>query len=342
MKIALIAVLFASALTSAAEGGKPAIPPPELVFVRGGVFTMGSKTGTNEEEPERKVALRNFLIAAKTVSRGDFLRFASATGYVTSAEREDGGYGLNPVGNYGYFLDLDVRHPGFPQSDEDPAVELSWYDAIAYCDWLSMREGLRPRYAIKGRTDLAALSGGWNLSNSTLVSIDAEADGYRLPTEAEWEYAAAGGQRAWKDHDRYDYAWEPGPISANVLDESFHRLFPDAIVIAGLDDGWPWTSPAGSFRPNILGLYDMAGNVWQWCEDSWDAKTRDGTASAGPGGRRVIKGGSWKDLLSALTLTTRAMHPAKDRSSIIGFRLARDASEGAGSSGPTSLGSGQP
>ncbi len=325
MNVALLAVFFAAALASTAEGEEPLVPPPDLVFVRGGVFIMGSKTGTNDEEPERTVTLRDFLIATKTVSRADFLRFATATGYVTSAEREDGGYGLNGAGNYGYFLDLDFRHPGFPQSEEDPAVELSWYDAIAYCNWLSISEGLRPRYAVKGHSDLASLRGGWNLSNSTLVSVDVQANGYRLPTEAEWEYAAAGGQKSWKDHDRYDYAWEPGPISANVLDESFRRLFPDAIVVSGLDDGWPWTAPAGSFRPNLLGLYDMAGNVWQWCEDSWDSEKAWEKAKVGAGGRRVIKGGSWKNLLSELTLTTRTMHPAKDRSSIIGFRLARDA-----------------
>jgi formylglycine-generating enzyme required for sulfatase activity len=131
---------------------------------------------------------------------------------------------------------------------------VSWYDAVAYCNWRSRNEGLTPCYRGDGDD----------------LTCNFEADGYRLPNEAEWEYAARSrGKRikyAWGDGEPYFN----GRLAGNVRDESAKREWNLENVWEGIDDGYVCTAPVGSFAPNALGLHDISGNVYEWCWDWYD------------------------------------------------------------------------
>jgi len=179
------------------------------------------------------------------------------------------------------------RNPGFTQGDDHPVVEVSWNDATAFCAWLSKKEGKT----------------------------------YELPTEAEWEYACRAGTttRFWcGDTD----ASLKG--NANIADASLKEKYPSASWAVAWDDGYASTSPVGRFKANPWGLYDMGGNVWQWCADDYD-KYQEGTIKD-PNGKesaniRVLRGGSWcagpRDCRSA---SRGGDYPA-NRNDLNGFRV---------------------
>jgi formylglycine-generating enzyme required for sulfatase activity len=179
-----------------------------------------------------------------------------------------------------------------------PVAGVDWYDAVKYCNWLSEKEGLTPCYDVKGR----------------LSQCDFSADGYRLPTEAEWEYAARGGQRS----QGYIYAG-----SDNVDDVGWYE-----------GNSGKQTYPVGQKQPNELGLYDMSGNMWEWC---WDWYGEDYYASSpasdptGPSSgtgphisdaERARRGGSYRENSDCLRVARRsadgASYPGDN-----GFRLVR-------------------
>jgi formylglycine-generating enzyme required for sulfatase activity len=184
---------------------------------------------------------------------------------------------------------LSWTNPGFPQDDRHPVVHVSWDDAVAFCAW----------------------AGG------------------RLPTEAEWEYAARGGIADGL------YVWGDKvlafgtPKSANVADERVRTTFPKWAVFTGYDDGYAWTSPVGLYEPNAFGLFDMAGNAWEWTAD-WYSANAYSTASLvdphGPpsGQDRVVRGSSWGDEPEVLRISERAHRPPTSRSYFHGFRCAQD------------------
>ncbi|HRZ07770.1 MAG TPA: formylglycine-generating enzyme family protein, partial [Candidatus Competibacteraceae bacterium] len=181
------------------------------------------------------------------------------------------------------------RKPGYEQKDNYPVVCVSWNDALAYVKWLSDQTG----------------------------------QSYRLPTEAEWEYAARAGTTT----ARY---WGEDPDQAcryaNVGDQAAKKTFPNW-VIHECTDGVVYTAPVGSFQANAWGLKDMLGNVWEWTCSEWDekyggAESRCSTNS-GTTGPLAVRGGSWRTPPDWVRSADRGWLTPTDRHSFVGFRLAR-------------------
>ena len=214
-----------------------------------------------------------------------------------------------------------TNNPAEGEVQERRPVEIvSWYDAIVYCNLLSIKEGLTPCYTIKSFTDPAL----WGTSPGSTsaedytdwesVTCNFDADGYRLPTEAEWEYAARGGKTGITDG-----SWEYKYSGSNTADD----------VAWYLDNSDRKTHEVGKKQANALGLYDMSGNVfewcWDWCDDGYyPVGTKDPTGPAG-GGFRVNRGGGWDDSASSCAVSSRYDDFPYFRSSGRGFRLVRSA-----------------
>ncbi|WP_375775401.1 formylglycine-generating enzyme family protein [Bradyrhizobium sp. ma5] len=247
-----------------------------------------------DEQPQHKVEFkRPFAIGQYAVTRGEFGAFVNETGYHPAECASFSSEDVHKIDVSG----INWRNPGFAQTDRDPAVCVSYGDAKKYAAWLSTKTG-KP---------------------------------YRLPTEAEWEYAARAGTKA----PRY-WAGKPADVCghANVLDRSAAKQFKGTgdydEVFVGCSDGHIFTAPSGSYPPNAFGLYDMLGNVWQWVEDcyigSYDNAPADGRAvktDKRDGGceQRVLRGGSW----ASNTSKARSAYRHADRLPNIyyGFRVAR-------------------
>jgi formylglycine-generating enzyme required for sulfatase activity len=242
-----------------------------LVAIPAGEFTMGSPEGESgrqaNEGPARHIRItRAFDLGQTEVTNAQFRAFVEATGYRTDAERDvEGGFGIDfQTGRVEQQRGIDWRHPGFPGfaiRDDHPVLLVSWQDAEAFCAWLSKKEGVR----------------------------------YRLPTEAEWEYAARAGSTS-----RFSFGDDPRGLRdhANVADASLRAAMPAATRAAPWTDEAPFLAPVASYRPNAFGLHDMHGNVWEWCADGFApgsyARGR-GDDPWGPanGTFRAIRGGGW-------------------------------------------------
>jgi formylglycine-generating enzyme required for sulfatase activity len=182
------------------------------------------------------------------------------------------------------------KNVGWEQTDEHPVVNVTWNDAVAFCRWLSKKEG---------RT-------------------------YRLPTEAEWEYACRAGTTT-----RFFSGDDENTLKdvANVADQSFKPIDPGA-TWAPWHDGYPFTAPVGRFKPNAFGLYDMQGNVWQWCSD-WYSKDyyKNSPRQDPPGpdtpGARVVRGGSFGTYAARYRSAYRHFDGQGDRWPGLGFRVVR-------------------
>ncbi|OHD82838.1 MAG: hypothetical protein A3J97_08940 [Spirochaetes bacterium RIFOXYC1_FULL_54_7] len=194
-----------------------------------------------------------------------------------------------------------------------PVVRVSWYAVAAYCNYRSMREGLPPVF------------------DDQLECFDLSRTGYRLPTEAEWEYAAR------EQGKELSYGWgEEDQVDGNIADRSYHRKYPQHPVRQDYNDGYVYTAPVASFRPNALGLFDMSGNASEWCIN-WFYRYPgfENTAClenpAGPdrnpseGRFKTWRGGSWYDHGLKLVTTNRGWYSPDNAGSIsdTGFRLAR-------------------
>jgi formylglycine-generating enzyme len=301
LPVILLGLLGFASGARAAETFKDCSDCPLMVKVPSGTFVMGSSSSetTREavtdqragwERPPHSVTIKSeFALGQYAVTRGEFAAFVRETGY-------------DPAGCHVYTngkSNLDQadnwRNPGYAQTDRHPVVCVSFEDAQRYVQWLSRKTG----------------------------------KSYRLPTEAEWEYAARAGTttaRFWGDGR--DRACDFANVADFTLAEAM-KWSKDPNFIFQCRDGYVYTAPVGSFRPNAFGLYDMLGNVWQWTEDcfhdSYDGAPSDGSAwTSGECKYRVARGGSWildpKSVRSALR--ARGIPTGMDYSNT-GFRVAR-------------------
>jgi formylglycine-generating enzyme required for sulfatase activity len=284
--------------------------PEGMVLIPGSWFDMGDTFGDGEddEKPVHQVYVNDFYLGKHEVTVGEFRKFVRATGYRTEAEKGDGAY-VWDGSEWVKKNDANWLYPYFNQTDDHPVVCVSWNDVVAYCNWRSEEASLKLVYTING-------------SN---VSADFSAKGYRLPNEAEWEYAARSGNKGYK------YSWGNGNPSGknggNIADEAAKRKFSSWSIWEGYDDGYIFTAPIGSFNANEFGLFDMTGNVWEWCWDWYGSdyyKTSPGRNPRGPesGSYRVLRGGSWDVKPDDVRSASRGYRTPDNRGRI-GFRISR-------------------
>ncbi len=270
------------------------------ILIIGGEFRMGRLRGEgmSDEVPAVTVKLSSFIMDATPVTRAQFAAFVRDSGYRTDAEQTGDS--------------LHWRNPGFPQRGDDPVVFVSWADAAHFCNWRSRQAGLEPCY------DLSARDG-------TIVTLR-NRNGFRLPTETEWEYAARAGGRdilyPWGDED--DLATLA--VSANFRHPTDRSR-------------WPWTTPVKQYPPNALGLHDMAGNVWEWCEDWYFEQAYQTVFRIQPNNplvladqvpgliHRVMRGGSFQNDADWLRCASRGHGLPTQSANRVGFRSVRNATE---------------
>ncbi len=280
-----------------------------MIALEGGSFLMGTDDTigfpADGEGPVRKVEVRPFLMDETAVTNAQFKRFVDETGYVTESERfgwsfvfhlfledKNAEYILQPVPETPWWLGVhgaDWRHPEGPDSTiadrpDDPVIQVSWNDAMAYCRWA----------------------------------------GKRLPTEAEWEYAARGGL------EQKRYVW-----GDELLPKGEHRCniwqgtFP---TYDAAQDGYVGTAPAKSFKPNGYGLYHMSGNVWEWCADWFHSSyhimaTRKNPAGPPQGTHKVMRGGSYlchDSYCNRYRVAARSSNTPDSATGNLGFRCVVD------------------
>ncbi|MFH1251907.1 MAG: SUMF1/EgtB/PvdO family nonheme iron enzyme [bacterium] len=269
---------------------------PEMVFIKGGTFQMGSNDGQGNEKPVHTVTVSDFWMGKYEVTVAEFEKFISETGYQTDAEKRGSSFlwtGSDSEEKAGINWCCDAQGNVRRSSElNHPVIHVSWDDATAYCEWLSRKTGKT----------------------------------YRLPTEAEWEYAARSGGK------NYKYSWgnfgPEGKHGGNVADESAKKAFGCSGTWEGYDDGFAFTAPVGSFEPNELGLCDMTGNVWEWCEDWYDAKYYQKSPQSNPNGAssgdyRVFRGGSWSNEPFSVRCAYRGYIISNFRYNGYGFRILR-------------------
>ena len=280
----LCCVAFFGACQSAAKNEKS----DEMVFIKGGTFTMGTNDGMPSESPAHEVSVKSFWMDETETTVVEFEKFVAATGYVTEAERF-GNSGVFDLENKEWTMreKADWRHPEGANSKahpDEPVCQVSWNDANAYAKWA----------------------------------------GKRLPTEAEWEYAARGGLKdkkyAWGDELRPN-----GKPVANWWQGSFPEKNTD-------EDGFIGRAPVKSFTPNGYGLYDVAGNVWEWTADWYDenyyAKSpRENSRGAASGTERAMRGGSFlcaENFCTNYRVAGRSHSSPETGLNNVGFRCVRD------------------
>ena len=249
---------------------------PQMVVIPEGTFQMGSRRNDDEakddERPRHRVSVERFALGRYEVTRAEYAAFVSATGHDVPGGCYRRVYDPGETSFWSESPDgaASWRSPGFAQGGDHPVVCVNWRDAKAFVEWLSRETGAR----------------------------------YRLPSEAEWEYAARAGtatRRWWGDEagaQQCEYA--------NGQDATYEQMLRRRVRDrnwngpAECTDGSAWTAPVGSFSPNDFGLHDVLGNVWEWVEDCWHETyaraPADGSAwtSGGECGRHVLRGGSWR------------------------------------------------
>jgi formylglycine-generating enzyme len=249
-----------------------------------------------DEHPQHRVRItKPFYLGTYHVTRGQFRQFVKDSGYNTDVEKGEnrGAWGWNPdKKEFGSSRDYSWRNTGFEQTDEHPVLNVSWDDAMAFCKWLSGKEGKT----------------------------------YQLPTEAQWEYACRARTKT-----RYYSGNDPESLATvgNVADATAKTKFPDWTWTIKANDGYVFTAPVGQFKPNAFGLYDMYGNAPQWCadwygEDYYGKCPVDDPTGPGTGLIRALRGGSWDDWPGGASSAARhGNRPGFKSNNHTGFRVAR-------------------
>ncbi len=308
--VTFITLFFASLTASFVSTAKESAPEG-MNYIPGGTFHMGYENGHADEAPVHTVTLDSFFMDNHEVTNREFAEFVEATNYITQAEKD--GYAwsyLKGENDFKQIQGANWRHPHGPDTSyknrlDHPVVCVSWEDAKAYAEWA----------------------------------------GKRLPTEAEWEYAArAGGMLHYQAGTQSQLAQQ------NSIQDSLQDLSPSQVLFrqANFWQGtWPeknrledehfYTSPVGKYSPNDYGLHDFLGNVWEWCHDWYAADYYQHSPEKNPTGpesgtTRVARGGSWfcsANYCSAYTTHFRGGSPPTHTFNNVGFRCAKDA-EGTG------------
>lgn len=245
------------------------LPLAEMVFIKGGAFDMGSNE-IDDEMPIHTVKVSDFWMGRYEVTVKQYLTFCNATqSHYPEWMEKKSKYNII-TGNDDFYKKTGSSF----SSDNYPIVGISHEDADAFCRWLSKREGMK----------------------------------YRLPTEAEWEYAAGNGTL----HNKYSW----GDADLNLKGGN----------VDGSADGYIFTSPVGTYSANRFGLYDMSGNVWEWCSDWYSANYYEVSSSSNPLGvgtgiYHVLRGGSWDNNTQNSRITNRYNGNPSNRLNYIGFRV---------------------
>lgn len=264
-----------------------------LVRVPAGEFTMGSSgipAGQADERPRHEVYLDEFCIGQYELTVAQFRAFVEAKGYQTTAERKGWAYAWTGQ-RWETVEGATWQHPRGPGSDaigldDHPVTQVSWVDAYAFCDWASKTTGLQ----------------------------------VHLPSEAQWEKAARGG-------DARLYPWGEEELAGdrlNYADRNSSVRWADEQV----DDGYAYTAPVGSYPAGAspYGAKDMAGNVWEWVADRYGKgyygwSPRENPTGPWLGFGRVVRGGGWPGYAWMMRTTNRTSYPPAQRSSSLGFRV---------------------
>ena len=275
----------------------------KLVGIPAGQFMMGAEEDRADTlnkfpywDPRHKVRItKPFYMGQYEVTLGEFLKFYNDSKYKIDAERDgEPSWGFED----GKLVESNRFRPwdpiGWKIEMDHPVIYVSWNDAVAFCEWLSKKEGKK----------------------------------YRLPTEAEWEYSCRAGTNS-----RYYFGDDPEELIhfANGADADRKTIMPTDASFPFLSghDGYPWTAPVGKFRPNAFGLYDMHGNVWEWCSDKFDENyykhsPEDDPQGPGTGSSYVLRGGAYHDTPDPLRCAYRINDPPSHRSFSSSFRVVRD------------------
>jgi formylglycine-generating enzyme len=286
-------------------------PPPaptDMVLIPAGSFRMGNPDATSGTGPEHTVTVDAFLMDTKLVT---YRLWTNVYRWATN-------------GNVYQFA-----HAGSGKATNHPVQMLGWYDAVKWCNARSEREGLTPCYYTSANKSFATV---YRTGTVVLAAnyVNWAANGYRLPTEAEWEKAARGGLSGkrfpWGDTISQAQANYYGNTTVCVYD-----LGPNGYHASFATGSLPYTSPVGYFPTNKFGLYDMAGNVSEWCWDSYSstyyAESDNATDPLGPdpGIYRSTRGGSWRDLAPTAACYGRNARQPISALNTLGFRCVRAA-----------------
>ncbi|MHC4528874.1 MAG: SUMF1/EgtB/PvdO family nonheme iron enzyme [Planctomycetota bacterium] len=311
---------------------------PDMVFIPGSEFLMGDpcSEGNSDERPVHAVYVDSFYMGRYEITNQQYCDYLNSA--YPAQIKVHGGlvYASYDIGNSYPYCDthssdtdsqidyndvsgtFNVRTKGEPPRDmsDDPIVEVSWYGSVAYCNWRSAQEGYQQLYD--------PCNANW--------PCDFSKHGYRLPTEAEWEYAARGGMSGkrfpWADpnitHSQANYRADPSFYPYDVSPTSgYHPDWYDGVE--------PYTSVVGSFSANGYGLYDMAGNVWEWCNDwyasgYYSASPYDNPQGPASSPYRVLRGGGcgWSGSAFYCRVAARGLDRPQYGGYTSGFRVVLD------------------